>query len=111
MRPYLKSINIMNPPTCKLCKSPHWTYEAHKPTAALEEVRQVGAGVLGYEKRIVTFPDPNPPESVTTTTEGPLVFVPLNQTLNGRNKRTRGRPRKWASEAERKRAYRQRRSD
>lgn len=28
--------------------------------------------------------------------------------LNGRNKRTRGRPRKWASEAERKRACRER---
>ena len=27
------------------------------------------------------------------------------------DKRTRGRPKKWASEAERKRAYRQRRSD
>ncbi len=37
--------------------------------------------------------------------------VPANkrtEPLNGRNKRTRGRPRKWASEAERKKAYRER---
>ncbi len=100
----------MKPPTCKLCQSPHWLDEGHN-TAALEEVRKLGASVLGYEKRIPTFPDPNPPESVTTTTEGPLVYVPANkrtEPLTGRNKRTRGRPRKWASEAERKRAYRER---
>ncbi|KKK47173.1 hypothetical protein LCGC14_3157860 [marine sediment metagenome] len=77
--------------------------------AELEEVRKLGASVLGYEKRIVVFPDPNPPETVTTT-EGPTVYIPNKRTepLNGRNKRTRGRPRKWASEAERKRAYRER---
>ncbi len=84
-------------PTCKLCETRHWTYEAHG--SGSEKVRELGESVLGYEKRIPVFPDPNPPESVTTATEGPLVYVSAN-------KRTRGRPRKWASEAERKRAYR-----
>ena len=74
--------------------------------------------MLGHEKRIPVFPDENPPESVTTTTEGPLVYVPANkrtEPITGRNKRTdepikrtRGRPKKWASEAERKKAYRSR---
>jgi len=68
----------MNPPTCKLCESRHWLDEGHKPTAALEAVRKVGASVLGHEKRIVVFPDPNPPESVTTTTDEPMVYVPAN---------------------------------
>jgi hypothetical protein len=36
----------MKPPNCKVCKSPHWTYEEHKPTAALEDVRELGASVL-----------------------------------------------------------------
>ena len=43
-----------------------------------EEARKLGAGVLGYEKRIVVFPDPTPPESVTTTTDEPMVYVPAN---------------------------------
>jgi hypothetical protein len=108
----------MNPPICKLCGTRHWLDEEHKPGPALDKVRKVGADVLGYEKRIVVFPDPSPPESVTTITDGPLTYVPLNQAISRpeknkrtepvRNKRTRGRPRKWASEAERKRAYRER---
>ncbi len=95
----------MNPPTCKLCESRHWLDEGHKPTAALEAVQKVGADVLGHEKRFLVFPDPNPPESVTTTTDEPMV-INRTEPISGRNKRTRGRPRKWASEAERKKAYR-----
>ena len=61
-------------PKCKLCGSPHWTYEEHvlKGTEALQKV---GAGVL---KRYVTFPDPNPPETVTTATKWPTVYVPTD---------------------------------
>ena len=102
----------MKPPTCKLCETRHWLDEEHD-LSVLGKVRELGADVLGYEKRIVTFPDPNPPESVTVVagTTDEMVYVPSNkrtEPLNGRNKRTRGRPRKWASEAERKRAYRER---
>ena len=102
-------------PNCKLCGTRHWTYEDHYTATSAgrvpEYVREMVVGAMGYEKRIPVFPDLNPPESVTTATEGPLVYVPANkrtEPLTGRNKRTRGRPRKWASEAERKRAYRRR---
>ena len=94
-------------PKCKLCGSLHWTYEEHAITSGSEEARKVGASVLGYEKRIAVFPDPNPPETTTTTTDGPMV-IKRTEPITGRNKRTRGRPRKWASEAERKKAYRSR---
>jgi hypothetical protein len=63
----------MKPPICKVCGSPHWLDEGHKPTSALEETRKLGADVLGYEKRFPVFHDQNPPE-----TEGPLVYVPAN---------------------------------
>ncbi|KKL75504.1 hypothetical protein LCGC14_2054280 [marine sediment metagenome] len=48
----------MKPPNCKLCKSPHWTYEEHQ--AGPEEVRKLGAGVL---RNTVTKPRvvPTPP--------------------------------------------------
>ncbi len=60
-------------PKCKLCGSAHWTYEEHKITSASEGARKVGAGVLGHEKRIPVFPDPNPPESVTTVTKSSVL--------------------------------------
>ena len=63
-------------PKCKLCGIAHWTYEEHTITSSSEEARKLGASVLGHEKRIVVFPDPNPPESVTTTTDEPMVYVP-----------------------------------
>ena len=43
------------------------------------------------------------PETVTTVTQNKRTLV-----ISGQDKRMRGRPRKWASEAERKRAYRNR---
>ncbi len=93
----------MNPPNCKLCESRHWTYDPH--AVGSDKVRELGALVLRKTKPEVILGaggrdfKMSPPD------------VPLNQPLNGRNKRTRGRPKKWASEAERKRAYRSRHGD
>ncbi len=69
----------MKPPICKVCQSPHWTYDGHKPTSALEEVRKLGADVLGHEKRIATFPDENPPETTTTVTQDVPTEVSLQE--------------------------------
>ena len=95
----------MKPPMCKLCGERHWLDEEHKITGALEETRKLGASVLGYEKRIVTFPDPNPPESVTTvagtTDEG--IYV---KTCNACNKPFNNRGE--VCNACRQRAYRER---
>lgn len=87
----------MKPPICKLCKSPHWTYEDHHTgTSAItpDYVKEMAKGAMGVHQ--------GPPTQ--------LGGLPINRTepLTGRNKRTRGRPRKWASEAERKKAYRER---
>jgi hypothetical protein len=104
----------MKPPICKVCGSPHWTYEEHKPTTALEEVRKLGADVLRNDA-LPAMPVETIPVRVAATVVDyvptPPPDVPLNPTISGRNKRTRGRPRKWASEAERKRAYRSRHGD
>ena len=101
----------MNPPTCKLCESRHWLDEGHKPTVALEAVRKVGADVLGHEKRIVVFPDPNPPESVTTTTDEPMVYVPTTVPTVSLQECECGKPREGRYKkcaACRKKAYRER---
>ncbi len=99
----------MKPPKCKLCEKAHWPYEEHD---TLEEVRKLGADVLGK----VMPADPArgiPRADVQLGGMGRdfRMSPPANkrtEPINGQNKRTRGRPRKWASEAERKRAYRSR---
>ena len=78
----------MKPPMCKLCETRHWLDEEHQ--AGLDEVRKVGAMVL----------------QTTQSYEPPVKANKRTEPLSGRNKRTRGRPKKWASEAERKKAYR-----
>ena len=74
-------------PVCKLCQKAHWSYEPHGPTAEVPGYVKDMAR-MGHEKRIVTFPDPTPPEVVTTTTGGELVYVePVTQkTCNACNK-------------------------
>ncbi len=100
-------------PKCKLCGSAHWTWEEHTLTGT-EALQKVGAAVLGHEKRIPVFPDENPPESVTTTTDGPTVYVPTLSlqesdvpTCEGCGKRPREGRYKSCS-ACRKKAYRER---
>ena len=87
-------------PICKLCGKAHWTYEEHavmEPSVP-EYVKEMAKGAMGVHQG-------PPPE---------LGGLPIKrtETITGRtdepNKRTRGRPKKWASEAERKRAYRER---
>ncbi len=104
----------MKPPICKLCGKAHWTYEEHD-TFALEEVRKLGADVLGHEKRTVTFPDENPPETTTTVTQNvptsdcPHVMSPPPGELSPQcacGKPRDGRHKSCA--ACRKRAYRER---
>ena len=78
----------MKVPECKLCGKAHWSSEEH---ADIEPnvpgyVREMARGALG----------------------GDAVQIKRTGPINGRNKRTRGRPRKWSSEAERKRTYRER---
>ncbi len=101
----------MKPPICKVCQSSHWLDEGHN-TSALEEVRKLGAGVLGYEKRIATFPDPNPPKSVTTVTKPPNNVTPVTErrvtVRPSRPSHRPGRPRVHKTNAERQRAYRER---
>ena len=67
-RPHIRLVashsEVRMKPTCKLCETRHWTYEAHG--SGPEKVRELGESMLGYEKRIPVFPDPNPPETVTT---------------------------------------------
>jgi hypothetical protein len=93
----------MKPPVCKLCKKAHWTYEEH---AAIEPsvpgyVKEMAVGAMGVHQ--------GPPTQ--------LGGLPIKRTepISVRNnrtdepiKRTRGRPKKWSSEAERLRAYRER---
>ena len=87
---------------CKLCGKAHWTYEEHD--TGLEEVRKLGADVLGYEKRIPVFPDPNPPESVTTVTKSDeVIYV---KTCNACNKPFNNRGK--VCNACRQRTYRER---
>ncbi len=52
----------MKVPICKLCQSPHWTYEPHESTSTLETVRGLGAGVL---RNSVTKPAINKEERLT----------------------------------------------
>jgi hypothetical protein len=113
----------MNSPICKLCESRHWLDEEHKPGPGLDKVRELGAVVLGYEKRIVVFPDPNPPEAVTIVAgTDEMMYVPANvptetvvptpdvPTCENCHKRPREGRYKSCS-ACRKRAYRERSRD
>ena len=88
----------MKPPICKLCKSPHWLDEEHKDTETEVPayVKEMAKGAMGRE-------------TITQSYEPPVIAT-INRTEknNRTNKRTRGRPKKWASEAERQRAYRER---
>ncbi|KKK48029.1 hypothetical protein LCGC14_3149240 [marine sediment metagenome] len=90
----------MKPPMCKLCKSPHWTYEAHQltDTPVPEYVKKMAR--MGVHQ--------GPPSQLPVVSPQDVPTINRTEPLNGRNKRTRGRPRKWASEAERKKAYRSR---
>jgi hypothetical protein len=96
----------MNPPICKLCGTRHWTYDAHtiKETCVPEYVKEMARGVVGLSEG-----------AKARDAEVPNIRAMGDDTQNNRtemnkrtNKRTRGRPRKWASEAERLRAYRER---
>lgn len=94
-------------PTCKLCEVRHWTYEEHTITSALGKTQKLGADVLGYEKRIPVFPDPNPPESVTTvaSTRDEMVYIDM-KTCNTCNKPLHNRGK--VCNACRQKAYRER---
>ena len=103
----------MKPPICKLCQSPHWTYEEHKVTETEVPgyVKEMAKGAMGYEKRIATFPDPNPPEAITTvasTTRDEMVYAePVTQKMcNVCNKPLHNRGK--VCNACRQRAYRER---
>ncbi len=81
----------MKVPQCKLCGKAHWTYEEHDTGEVPEYVKEMVAGVV-----------------TTTQSYEPSVTANIRTEMNNRtNKRTRGRPRKWSSEAERLRAYRE----
>ncbi len=99
----------MKPPICKLCKKAHWTYEEHDTGEVPEYVQEMAAGAMGYEKRFYTFPDPDPPESVTTTTESrETVYAEAvtQKTCNACNKPYNNRG--GVCNACRQRAYRER---
>lgn len=103
----------MKPPNCKVCQKAHWTYEGHSVSEVKvpEYVSEMAKGALGYEKTIVVFPDPNPPESITTTASTGD-DVPTTVSLHGDvptcscGKPREGRYKSCA--ACRKRAYRER---
>ncbi len=90
----------MKPPICKLCGSPHWLDEGHKPTAALEEVRKLGAEVLRNQTPTVTKRNNVTP---VTEREREPSLRPKRLDSSGR-----GRPRVHKTNAERQRAYRER---
>lgn len=114
-------------PKCKLCGSPHWTYEEHKLTGT-EELQKVGASVL---RNTVTKPQPvtKVPNNVTPVTTPALSDGGEGEVWRGslapspENAAPRlaassnpsppspsvGRPKKHKSNAERQRAYRERR--
>ncbi len=84
----------MKPPICKLCKKAHWTYEEHDTGDVPEYVKEMVAGAMGRT---------DIPEERTEIGEG----EDRTETPTG-DKRTVGRPKKWGSEAERLKAYRER---
>jgi hypothetical protein len=98
----------MKPPICKLCQKAHWTYEPHqlRDVATPDYIKDMAQGAVGQEKRIVVFPDPNLPESVTTVTEGEPVYVESGKTCNACNKPYNNRG--DVCNACRQRAYRER---
>lgn len=88
-------------PLCKLCRVRHWTYDRHgeaKPTERLEMAGEKSRGEIArfYFGRGLT----------------PGLAEPLREqagvTSSESTTRKRGRPRKWAGEAEKKAAYRAR---
>ena len=113
----------MKTPICKLCGKAHWASEEHGGEPSVPEyVKAMAAGALGYEKAIVTFPDPNPPETVTTVTsdvtpvtksrdEKVLYSEPSSvedRAVEREDFVHRGRPKKHKDAAARQRAYRER---
>jgi hypothetical protein len=99
----------VKPPICKLCRKAHWTYETHDTGEVPAYVEEMASGAMGQEKRITTFPDPNPAESVTVTAESrETVYVePVTQkTCNACNKPLHNRGK--VCNACRQRAYRER---
>ena len=93
-------------PKCKLCRSPHWTYEEHtlKGTEALQKV---GASVL---RNTVTKPsDENVTESVDSVTSAPTTStVRISSYTHGGARERSGRKKEHRSNAERQKAYRDR---
>ena len=84
----------MKPPICKLCGKAHWTYEEHagSETEVPGYVKEMAAGAMGR----TDIPEKRTEKTISVQAEAPL------------NVRKRGRPKKWESEAERLRAYRER---
>jgi len=107
----------MKPPNCKLCKSPHWTYEEHTITDTSEEARKVGAGVL---RNTVTKRNNVTPVTKPVLSDGAEAssVPPIKSALSGDGtletggssapSPSAGRPKKHKSNAERQRAYRER---
>ena len=99
-------------PTCKLCGKGHWLDEGHQiNTSVPTYVREKGA--LGRESStaeavLAVRPIPNTAAHRGSSAVEPSRSTNKRTVLSGQNKRTRGRPKKWSSEAERKRAYRER---
>ena len=96
----------MKPPICKLCKSPHWTYEEHHTTNSAinpDYIREMAAGAMGLEGVIAIVS----PETATTiaenVTRGHEVLAKMCNTCN-KPLHNRGK----VCNACRQRAYRER---
>ena len=106
-------------PTCKLCGKGHWLDEGHQiNTSVPSYVKEMTSGALGLEgeatfKELVVSPD----ETTTTVTKVADNVTPVTKRardeiiyseppLEGHTHR--GRPKKHKTNAERQRAYRER---
>lgn len=79
----------MKKPKCKLCRSPHWTYEGHSFADGVTKVRdETPNNVTPVTKYVMPILYQEPP------------LVPPHE--------HRGRPRKYTTNAERQKAYRER---
>lgn len=103
----------MKAPLCPLCGGEHWSYQPH--TFVGEEVmRNAGLDPNRSERPDVMTGVAHPVKREVTTKLRPEIRPEIRPENASRpeiptNKRTRGRPKKWTSEAERKRAARERR--
>lgn len=91
----------MKKPKCKLCGSPHWTYEGHSFTG---ELRNQAPTVTESRDEIVTSTTVSiPPEKMEEEFKaGRLSFT------HGGAREGSGRKRQHATNAERQKAYRER---